>query len=81
MAAGRILRNVYERDVPGSFNVPAYYGRGYSLALYAGWKGLKLRLATTRFPGGSKAPSWELKLMIGMKSQNLRPMLSPIAGE
>ena len=72
---------VYERDVPGSFNVPAYYGRGYSLALYAGWKGLKLRLATTRFPGGSKAPSWELKLMIGMKSQNLRPMLSPIAGE
>ena len=26
----------YERDAPGSFNVPAYYGRGYWTALYAG---------------------------------------------
>lgn len=25
----------YERDAPGSFNVPAYYGRGYSLSLVA----------------------------------------------
>ena len=24
---------VYERDVPGSFNVPAYYGRGFALSL------------------------------------------------
>ena len=72
---------VYERDVPGSFNVPAYYGKGYSLALFAAWKELRLRLATTRYPGGSKSPSWELKLMIGMKSQNLKPMLRPTAGE
>lgn len=72
---------VYERDVPGSFNVPAYYGRGYSLSLYAGWKELRVRLSTTRYPGGSKSPSWELKLMIGMKSQNLKPMLRPRAGE
>ena len=72
---------VYERDVPGSFNVPAYYGRGYSLSLYAGWKELRVRLSTTRYPGGEKSPSWELKLMIGMKSQNLKPMLSPRAGE
>ena len=28
----------YERDAPGSFSVPAYYGRGYWLALTAGWK-------------------------------------------
>ena len=72
---------VYERDVPGSFNVPAYYGRGYSLSLYAGCKELRVRLSTTRYPGGEKSPSWELKLMIGMKSQNLKPMLSPRAGE
>ena len=72
---------VYERDVPGSFNVPAYYGKGYSLALFAAWKELRLRLATTRYPGWSKSPSWELKLMIGMKSQNLKPMLRPTAGE
>ena len=26
----------YERDAPGSFNVPAYYGRGYSLAAVGG---------------------------------------------
>lgn len=31
----------YERDAPGSFNVPAYYGRGYSLSLVAR---LKFRL-------------------------------------
>ena len=72
---------VYERDVPGSFSVPAYYGRGYALSLYAGWKELKLRLSTTRYPGSDKSPSWEVKLMIGMKSQNLSPMLSPMAGE
>lgn len=28
----------YERDVPGSFNVPAYYGRGCVFSLYGGWK-------------------------------------------
>ena len=26
----------YERDAPGSFNVPAYYGRGYSVSLTGG---------------------------------------------
>ena len=28
----------YERDVPGSFNVPVYYGRGYSVSAYGGGK-------------------------------------------
>lgn len=28
----------YERDAPGNFNSPAYYGRGYWLALTSGWK-------------------------------------------
>ena len=29
---------VYERDAPGSFSVPAYSGRGFSLALTGSWK-------------------------------------------
>lgn len=29
---------VYERDAPGSFNVPAYYGRGYSISAVASLK-------------------------------------------
>ncbi len=28
---------VYERDAPGCFNVPAYYGRGYSASLVGGF--------------------------------------------
>lgn len=34
----------YERDAPGNFYVPSYYGRGYSLCLYAN---SKLRLGKT----------------------------------
>lgn len=29
---------VYERDIPGSFNVPAYYGKGWSISLTGSWK-------------------------------------------
>ena len=28
----------YERDIPGVFTVPAYYGKGLSIMAYAGWK-------------------------------------------
>lgn len=37
---------VYERDAPGCFNVPAYYGRGYNASLTGGvrWRGHKLFL-------------------------------------
>ena len=28
----------YERDAPGNFSVPAYYGHGFALSLYGGWK-------------------------------------------
>lgn len=28
----------YQKDVPGSFNVPALYGRGWMLSAYGGWK-------------------------------------------
>lgn len=46
---------VYERDVPGSFNVPAYYGRGWNASLYSGWKinrnhSLWLRLEIIDYP-------------------------------
>ncbi len=51
----------YERDAPGSFNVPAYYGRGYSLSAVGGGrlrfgnkkvKTLKayFRVSTVRYP-------------------------------
>ena len=29
---------VYERDAPGSFNVPPFYGRGLWASVYAGWR-------------------------------------------
>lgn len=29
---------VYERDLPGCFSVPAFYGRGRSISFFAGWK-------------------------------------------
>ncbi len=46
---------VYERDAPGSFNVPAYYGRGVWAALTAGWRftgwgRMYLRAAMTSYP-------------------------------
>ena len=28
----------YERDAPGNFTVPAYYGTGFSVMAYGGWK-------------------------------------------
>lgn len=47
---------VYERDVPGAFSVPAYYGRGYSLSGVAGYKwkkslSLNARLSSLEYPG------------------------------
>lgn len=35
----------YERDAPGNFSVPAYYGTGLSLMAYGGWK---FRIRKTR---------------------------------
>jgi len=45
----------YERDGPGSFNVPAYYGRGFWSAFtlswrYSRWGKLFLRAAATTYP-------------------------------
>lgn len=44
----------YERDAPGSFNVPAYYGRGWAASAVAGLRSrhhaLYARLAMTEYP-------------------------------
>ena len=45
---------VYERDAPGTFNVPAYYGRGWGLSFYVKWKisrrhSLYLRASTVQY--------------------------------
>ena len=58
----------YERDSPGNFNVPAYYGRGWALSLYARWRWLSLRAATTRYPWTpDKETKYELKMQINLK--------------
>lgn len=50
----------YERDAPGNFNVPAYYGRGYSLSMYSaarsadGRHRLCLRVSLTSYPWTEK---------------------------
>ena len=51
---------VYEHDAPGNFTVPAYYGRGWALSAFAGWKfarherrlghALYLRASLLRYP-------------------------------
>lgn len=40
----------YERDVPGCFTVPAYYGRGIALSAYSSWK-KRFRKARLRIDG------------------------------
>lgn len=58
----------YERDSPGNFNVPAYCGRGWSAALYARWRWLSLRAATTRYPWTpDKASKYEIKFQFNLK--------------
>ncbi|MGM9740424.1 MAG: hypothetical protein ACI3ZP_07440 [Candidatus Cryptobacteroides sp.] len=49
----------YERDAPGSFNVPAYYGRGYSLSLVARQK-IRFRVLSMKiyWRTGFYAPVW-----------------------
>ena len=55
---------VYERDAPGSFNVPAFYGRGLWASLYAGWRfwslgRMYLRMSYVTYPfmdGESEKP-------------------------
>lgn len=56
----------YERDVPGAFTVPAYYGRGRAVSFYAGLKYGKhsfwLKSSLLRYHINTKAPSSEIRL-------------------
>ena len=65
----------YERDAPGSFTVPAYHGRGYSLSAVGGLRArvkkrdtlrLYFRVSMVRYPFMSepKDPSAEAKLQV-----------------
>ncbi|MBR4826364.1 MAG: hypothetical protein IKZ91_00575 [Bacteroidales bacterium] len=60
---------VYERDAPGSFNVPAYYGKGFALSATASWKpsrhhGFHCRVSYTSYPWNTieKPSKLEVKL-------------------
>jgi len=61
----------YERDVPGSFTVPAFYGRGYWTSLTGNWRfsrwgRLYARASLTEYPFDEKKKPGkaELKLML-----------------
>ena len=63
----------YERDAPGSFNVPAYYGRGVWAAFYmswrlSGWGKLYFRTSLTAYPfmEEKKPGKAELKLQLNI---------------
>lgn len=65
---------VYERDAPGSFSVPARYGRGWNASLYAAWHinrhhSLWLRLETVQYPWNlsPKAGRTEIRLQYRYK--------------
>ncbi len=60
---------VYERDAPGSFNVPAYYGRGWNASLYAGWHinrthSLWLRAESVAYPWNKTAKDGRSQLSL-----------------
>ncbi len=56
----------YERDLPGSFTVPALYGRGRSVSALFGMKlhrhSLHLKASFLRYPAGDRPSAAELKL-------------------
>lgn len=62
----------YERDVPGSFNVPAFYGRGVWTALTGNWKFARwgriyLRGALTAYPFMKEKKSGRAELKMQLK--------------
>jgi hypothetical protein len=57
---------VYERDAPGSFNVPAFYGRGLWTSVYLSWK--YSRSGSLSLRGIYKKPgNAELKIQLGLR--------------
>ena len=65
---------VYERDAPGSFTVPARYGRGWDAALYAAWRPARrhsfwLRLETVQYPWALSPKDGRLELRLQYRYQ------------
>ena len=65
---------VYERDAPGSFTVPARYGRGWAASLYAAWHlarrhTLWLRLETVQYPWNLTPKDGRLELRLQYRYQ------------
>lgn len=57
----------YARDVPGTFSVPAFYGRGWEFALYARYRNFALRFAKTCYFAGSRNNGYEFKVYMDMQ--------------
>ena len=60
---------VYERDAPGSFNVPAYYGRGQALSLAGAWKPSRkhrfdFRVSYVEYPWNTKEKESKLEVKL-----------------
>lgn len=71
---GRIY--VYERDFPGSFNLPAYYGSGYALGACghigtprrkSGTHTLRARISLLRHPGSERPTTAEARIQYQWK--------------
>ena len=60
---------VYERDAPGNFTSPAYYGTGFSAMAYAGWKKRFRRTAFKLYLRGSYRWQKEKPGVAGLKIQ------------
>ena len=61
---------VYERDAPGSFNVPVCYGRGWNASLVAVWRKITVRLSSVSYPwtlptNSSKPTRLEFRAQLG----------------
>ena len=59
----------YERDAPGNFTVPAYYGTGFSAMAYAGWKKRFRKTAIKLYLRGSFRWQKEKPGQAGLKLQ------------
>ena len=54
----------YERDAPGSFNVPAYYGRGYAVSAVLSWKKRWRRVRMKIYARASTKTGHKLQVML-----------------
>ncbi len=66
---------VYERDGPGNFNVPAYYGRGYGLSLTGAWKPQlrkgRLKFYSSIYYKDAKKPGDVSSITTGLRFQSV----------